>query len=119
MQPREDVKVTKQKAKEASAFLKTLANEHRLMILCHLVQGEKTVTELANLLRIRQSNLSQQLARLRADGLVATRRDAKSIYYSLDSDEVGLVIQLLYRLFCARDASTTIMLTRDFPAAAE
>jgi len=115
----QDVQVTRDKAEEATAFLKTLANENRLMVLCHLAQGEKTVTELENLLRIRQPNLSQQLARLRAEGLVTTRRDAKSIYYSLNSAEVALVVQLLYRLFCVRDAAATIMLTRDFPVAAE
>ena len=115
----QDVQVTREKAEEATAFLKTLANENRLMVLCHLAQGEKSVTELENLLGIRQPNLSQQLARLRAEGLVTTRRDAKSIYYSLNSAEVALVVQLLYRLFCARDTAATIMLTRDFPVTAE
>lgn len=94
------MEVTSEKAAEAAAFLKTLANENRLMVLCFLAQGEKSVTELELLLGIRQPNLSQQLARLRAEGLVKTRRDAKSIYYSLDSEEVVLVIQLLYKMFC-------------------
>ena len=103
----------------AAAFMKTLANENRLTVLCHLAQGEKTVTELERLLGIRQPNLSQQLARLRTDGLVKTRRDAKSIYYSLDSEEVVMVVQLLSRLFCARQDSKTITISRNFHAAAE
>lgn len=113
------MEVTKEKAEEATAFLKTLANENRLMVLCHLAQGEKSVTELESLLGIRQPNLSQQLARLRTEGLVKTRRDAKSVYYSLDSAEVVLVMQLLYRLFCVGDDASTITLTRDFAVAAE
>jgi ArsR family transcriptional regulator len=107
------------KVHEATAFLKTLANQNRLMALCHLAEGERSVGELELLLGIRQANLSQQLARLRADGLVKTRRDSKSIYYSLDSPEVVSVIQLLYRLFCAADASANIAPGRDIPAAAE
>jgi DNA-binding transcriptional ArsR family regulator len=115
----QDMEVTKDKASEAAAFLKTLANENRLMVLCHLAQGEKSVTELESLIDIRQPNLSQQLSRLRADGLVKTRRNAKSIYYELDSPEVMLLIQLMYRLFCLKDDARTITLTRDFPVAAE
>ena len=91
--------VSRDIAIEASTFLKTLANENRLMVLCHLAQGEKTVSELESLVGIRQSNLSQQLARLRAEGLVTSRRNAKSVYYGLDSREAIFVIQLLYRLF--------------------
>lgn len=109
--------VSKEKAGEAAAFLKNLANENRLMVLCHLAQGEKTVTELEHLIGIRQPNLSQQLARLRAEGLVKCRRKAKSVYYGLDSAEVVLVIQLLYRLFCVRDEAPTITLTREMELA--
>ena len=115
----ETMEVTQEKAEEATALLKALANENRLMVLCHLAQGEKSVTELAGLLGIRQANLSQQLARLRAEGLVKTRRDAKSIYYSLDSVEVMLLMQLLYQLFCVGGDATTITLSRDFAVAAE
>lgn len=111
------MEVTSEKAAEAAAFLKTLANENRLMVLCFLAQGEKSVTELELLLGIRQPNLSQQLARLRAEGLVKTRRDAKSIYYSLDSEEVVLVIQLLYKMFCVKDESSTITLQRELAMA--
>ncbi len=89
-------------AARTSGFLKTLANEHRLLILCQLVEGEKSVGELEALLGLRQPTLSQQLARLRADGVVKTRRQAKMIYYSLASDETQRVLELLYRLFCER-----------------
>ncbi|MEX2618553.1 MAG: metalloregulator ArsR/SmtB family transcription factor [Alphaproteobacteria bacterium] len=82
-------------AQSVASFLKAMANENRLLILYHLVDGEKSVTELELLLGIRQPTLSQQLARLRADGLVATRRAAKLIYYSLASDDAYRVIRLL------------------------
>lgn len=100
-------------AMEATDFLKALANQNRLLILCYLVEGEKSVTELETLLSIRQPTLSQQLARLRSEGLVTTRREAKTIYYSLASTEVGLVIQLLYKMFCERDSSPVIKLSKD------
>lgn len=87
-------------AARTSAFLKTLANKHRLMILCQLVEGEKSVGELESLLGLRQPTLSQQLARLRAEGVVTTRRQAKMIYYALASDETKQVLELLYALFC-------------------
>lgn len=88
-------------AASAAAYLKTLAHEGRLMILCHLGSGEKSVGELENLLEIRQAAVSQMLARLREEGLVATRRDGKTIYYSLADQNTYEVIQLLYRLFCS------------------
>ncbi len=88
-------------AMRTSAFLKTLANQHRLLILCQLVEGEKSVGELEGLLGLRQPTLSQQLARLRADGVVKTRRQAKMIYYSLASDETQRVLELLYTMFCS------------------
>jgi ArsR family transcriptional regulator len=93
--------VTPEKIENAVVFLKAVANDRRLLILCHLVDGEKSVTELEALLQIRQPTLSQQLARLRTEKLVKTRRDVKHIFYSLDSDEVHLTIKLLYRLFCS------------------
>ncbi|WP_425098015.1 ArsR/SmtB family transcription factor [Tropicibacter sp. S64] len=88
-------------AANAAAFLKTLAHEGRLMILCHLGSGEKSVGELEDLLGIRQAAVSQMLARLREEGLVVTRRDGKTIYYSLADDNTSRVIGLLYELFCA------------------
>ncbi len=71
------------------------------MILCHLGSGEKSVTELEVLLDLRQAAVSQMLARLRDEGLVGTRRDGKTIYYSLADDNTSQVISLLYSLFCA------------------
>jgi len=87
-------------AHRASSFLRTLSNENRLLILCNLVDSEKSVSELKNLLGLHQPTLSQHLARLRADSFVATRRQGKSIYYSLSNEEVRAVIGLLYDLFC-------------------
>ena len=89
-------------AKEASGFLKGLAKENRLMILCSLAEGEKNVSELEAMLNVRQPTLSQQLARLRSDNLVSTRRDAKAIYYSLASEEARQIIRLMFQLFCSK-----------------
>jgi DNA-binding transcriptional ArsR family regulator len=91
-------------AETASQFLKALANENRLLLLCLLAEGEKSVTELEQFLQLRQPTISQQLARLRADELVKCRRNGKTIYYSLDSKEARQVIALLYDLFCAPKA---------------
>ena len=88
------------KAKRAADFLKALAHESRLMILCILSEGEKSVSELEELLSLRQPTVSQQLARLRADGLVATRRDGKTIHYSLASEEARVVVGAVYEMFC-------------------
>ncbi len=88
-------------AASAAAYLKTLAHEGRLMILCHLGSGEKSVGELEELLDIRQAAVSQMLARLREEQLVKTRRDGKTVYYSLADESTYEVISLLYRLFCA------------------
>ena len=85
-------------APEATRFLKALANKNRLLILCHLLDGENSVGALEDLLNIRQPTLSQQLARLRAEHFVKTRRDAKTIYYSLASEDVILTIQFLRTL---------------------
>lgn len=87
-------------AQEASAFLKALAHEGRLLILCLLSEGEKTVTDLEEILALRQSAISQQLARLRTEGLVETRREGKNVYYSLARREVSEVIGVLHRSFC-------------------
>lgn len=89
-------------AKRASDFLKALAHESRLIILCVLAEGEKSVGELEDLLALRQPTVSQQLARLRADGLVSTRRDGKAIYYNLASDEARVVIGAIYDVFCRK-----------------
>lgn len=95
-----DKDILQQSSEKASTLLKALANQDRLMILCNLADGEKCVGDLEALLGIRQPTLSQQLARLRADELVRTRRDGKVIYYRLASSEAGRVIELLYELYC-------------------
>ena len=89
-----------QSAREASEFLKALAHESRLLILCNLLGGERSVGELELFLDVRQSTVSQQLARLRLEGLVAGRREGKTIYYSIASDRVRSVIGVLYEAFC-------------------
>ena len=89
-----------QNARKASALLKAMANERRLLILCFLSQGEKSVGELEALLSLSQSALSQHLARLRRDKLVTTRRAAQTIYYSLAGREAGAIMETLYALFC-------------------
>ncbi|MGA0539192.1 metalloregulator ArsR/SmtB family transcription factor [Neotabrizicola sp. VNH66] len=87
-------------ATAAAGFLKALSHEGRLMILCHLAAGEKSVTELEQLLSSRQAAISQQLARLRLEGLVATRRDGKAIFYSIQDPKVRRTIELVYDMFC-------------------
>lgn len=84
----------------ASEFLKALAHESRLLILCLLTEGEKSVGELEELLSQPQSTVSQQLARLRLDGLVSTRREGKTICYSLADEKVRVVLEALCEAFC-------------------
>lgn len=87
-------------AVRASNFLKAISHEGRLMILCHLASGEKSVTELEELLSARQAAVSQQLSRLRLEGLVTPRRDGKTIYYSLADDRPKQIMEVVYDLFC-------------------
>jgi DNA-binding transcriptional ArsR family regulator len=89
-------------AREASEFLKALAQESRLLILCILAGGEKSVGELEKFLSQRQSTVSQQLARLRLESLVTTRREGKTIYYSLASDKVRTILDAIYDVFCTQ-----------------
>lgn len=91
-------------AGQAVSLLKALANERRLFILCHLRDRELSVGELNAVLGLSQSALSQHLALLRRDGLVATRKAAQTVYYSLSSDEVKAVIGLLHQLYCKEQA---------------
>ena len=84
----------------ASNFLKAIGHEGRLMILCHLTTGEKSVTELEDLLAARQAAVSQQLSRLRLEGLIEPRREGKSIYYRLTDDRPKQVMEIVYDLFC-------------------
>ena len=92
--------VVVEKAKSASNFLKAISHEGRLMILCHLVSGEKSVTELEDLISARQAAVSQQLSRLRLEGLVVPRRDGKTIYYRLADDKPKRILEVIYDLFC-------------------
>ena len=91
------------RARKASNFLKALSHESRLLLLCLLAERERSVSELENILSLRQSAVSQQLARLRYDGMVDTRRDGKTIYYCLANDDVRRVIAVIYDIFCAID----------------
>ncbi len=91
------------RASDATAYLKTLAHEGRLTILCHLLAGERSVGELENLLSIRQAAVSQMLARLRDERLVRTRRSGKTIFYSLADDKTEQMISLLHALYCCDD----------------
>ena len=88
-------------AREAADFLKALGHESRLMILCYLASGEKSVTELEALLSARQAAVSQQLMRLRQEGLVQTRREGKQIYYSLTDGRTLGIMNAVYDLFCS------------------
>ncbi|QLQ19895.1 MAG: helix-turn-helix transcriptional regulator [Exiguobacterium profundum] len=90
-------------ATAAAAFLKALSHEG-LMILCHLSSGEKSVTELEQKLGSRQAAVSQQLARLRLEGLVSCRRDGKAMYYSIQDPKVVRIIELVYDMFCREAA---------------
>lgn len=87
-------------AEEATSFLRAIAQEDRLMLLCQLSQGEMSVSELEESLDLHQPSLSQHLGVLRNEGLVNTRRDGKWIYYSIADDTVLAVLKLLYRNFC-------------------
>lgn len=88
-------------ASEAVNLLKAMGNEHRLMILCVLQEGEQSVSALNELIPIAQSSLSQHLGWLRREGYVKTRRHAQTIYYSLDSEAVKEIIAVLHRLYCS------------------
>jgi ArsR family transcriptional regulator len=92
-------------APRASQFLKAMTNPNRLQILCKLADGPNAVGQLESALGMRQPSLSQQLARLREDGLVQTRRNGKSVIYSLKSDEVRRLLDTLYDIFCAEAAN--------------
>ncbi|AXO14435.1 MULTISPECIES: ArsR/SmtB family transcription factor [Thalassospira] len=89
-----------EKAEQASTLLKAMSNQSRLLILCQLNEGEKSVGELERIVGLSQSALSQHLARLRRDKLVQTRREAQTIYYSLNGNDALRVIETLYGLYC-------------------
>ena len=100
-----DLDMLMSKARKASDFLKALSHESRLLLLCLLAERERSVSELEQILSLRQPTVSQQLARLRLDGLVSTRREGKSILYSLADEDVRRVITVLYSIFCAPSGS--------------
>ena len=87
-------------AGKASELLKSLSNRHRLLIVCQLINGERSVGELAEFLDIRDTTVSQHLALLRKDGIVTTRRDGQTIWYSIVSDPARQILETLYRLYC-------------------
>ena len=95
-----DIQQLRANADAAGQLLKALANQDRLLLLCQLSQGERNVSELEAQLGIQQPTLSQQLAVLRREGLVETRRDGKQIFYRISSPAALAVIETLYRLFC-------------------
>ena len=96
----EDMERMMRNAQEAANFLKAISHEGRLMILCHLATGEKSVTALEDLLSARQAAVSQQLSRLRLEGLVKPRRDGKASYYSLSDVRPKQIMEVVYDLFC-------------------
>lgn len=100
--PEESLDTMLNQARSAADFLKAISHEGRLMILCHLAAGEKSVTELEDLLSARQAAVSQQLSRLRLEGLVTPRRDGKAIYYSLTDRRAMQMLEVIYDLFCKR-----------------
>lgn len=98
-------------ARKASTLLKAMSNERRLLILCHLSAGEKSVSELEQLVLLSQSALSQHLARLRRDKLVRTRRSAQTIYYSLNGEEAKAIMRTLHGLYCGQSMKGTVSAT--------
>ncbi len=101
VQAKIDPKAMRVAADEASAFLKALSNRHRLLILCQLIDGEKSVGQLAEFLGIRDSTASQHLALLRRDRVIAGRRDGQTIWYRISSKPALDIMQVLYAAYCA------------------
>ncbi len=97
-----DLQEMEKNSGQAVVLLKAMANERRLQILCLLHNDELSVGELSNKLELSQSALSQHLAWLRRDGLVNTRKEAQTVYYTLSSAEVKSMIQLLHQLYCSK-----------------
>lgn len=95
-----DISAMKEHAQSAAALLKALANENRLMILCTLMTGEMSVSELNALIPLSQSALSQHLAGLREAGLVSTRKESQTVFYRLDGTEASQVIAVLQSIYC-------------------
>jgi len=96
-----DIGIMEAAADRASDLLKALSNRHRLLIICQLIDGERSVGDLAEFLGLRDSTVSQHLALLRKDKLVSARRDAQTIYYSIASDPARELLKTLYQVYCA------------------
>lgn len=99
-----DAKIMQLAADQACELLKAMSNRHRLLILCQLVEGEKSVGQLADFLGIRDSTVSQHLALLRRDRLIAGRRDGQTIWYRIESQPARNLVEVLYNTFCAQPA---------------
>ena len=95
-----DIEVLMEQARKAGDLMKALSHESRLLILCILVSGEKSVSELEDIMNMPQAAVSQQLARLRFDRLVSTRREGRMVYYSIANDEVAQLVEMIYEFFC-------------------
>ena len=106
-----DVMTFETNARRASAMLKALCNDRRLLILCHLALGEKSVGQLEQLVGLSQSALSQHLARLRRERIVATRRASQSIYYRIASPEAAALMETLHAIYCG--VPTTVRIDTD------
>lgn len=101
-----DLSSMREKASEAEQLLNLLANRHRLLVMCQLVEGERSVGQLQENSGLSQSALSQHLAKLREAGLVTARRDGQSIYYSISSKEAEALLGTLYDLYCGPDTDS-------------
>jgi DNA-binding transcriptional ArsR family regulator len=102
-------------ADEASGLLKALSNRHRLIIICQLIEMERSVGELAALLKIRDSTVSQHLALLRKDGLVTARREGQTIWYSIGSPQARELVRTLYRVYCSPASACVPAVRRKTP----
>ena len=96
-----DTEAMARSAEEASRFLKTIGNPKRMLILCYLVNCERNVMELEQLLDVRQSSISQELAQLRRNGMVATRRRRRNVYYRISDPKVEAIIGAVHQAFCS------------------
>lgn len=114
-----DIETMQVAADHASELLKALANRHRLMIICQLIDAERSVGELAAFLGIRDSTVSQHLALLRKDGLVTARRDGQTIWYAIGSGPARALVEALYRIYCAPDAACRPKSKRKLAASAK
>ncbi len=103
-----DLEPVNRNLRQASSLLKAMSNPHRLLVLCQLAGGEKSVGELEKIIGLSQSALSQHLARLRRQNLVKTRRQAQTIFYSLDGDEAARIIGALHGIFAEANAASPL-----------